>query len=173
MCFSSSFPFPPVLILLWLQHIHTHTHTFFTPFVTLPAHLSPKQCHNAVLCQLCSMNCSQALRQFTLRMTDSCIFSSTGACSDNRARVTGAFWVGALLLICRLKGQRTDSVQKLKRALGYSAALMRWLSVKVYKRGSRCQDFQLPFVFYSKSFKCSCPPTASNQWLCTREGRQW
>lgn len=106
------------------------------------------------------MNCSQALRQFTLRMTDSCIFSSTGACSDNRARVTGAFWVGALLLICRLKGQRTDSVQKLKRALGYSAALMTWLSVKVYKRGSASvgvKTFSYPLCSTPKALDVAVP----------------
>lgn len=68
----------PSLALLRLSY------TFlFIPFVMPLAPLSFTQRHNAALCQLCSMKRSQALRQFSCRMTDSCIFSSTGACSDN------------------------------------------------------------------------------------------
>lgn len=95
---SSWLPFPCV----------TFTHLAFY-FVCL-TNLSLKQYHNAMLCQLCGVKRSQALRQFTCRMTDSCIFSSSGACSDNWAGCYGCGRVGALLVLCRLKGQRADSV---------------------------------------------------------------
>ncbi len=124
--FTKSYGLPPSLIMcfycflvvflslipcLWLWHINNF---LLIPSVLLPAPLSPRQCHNAALCQFCTMKGSQALRQFTRRMTDSCIFSSSGACSDNRAKGYGCDRVGALLLCCRLEGQRSDSVRELR-----------------------------------------------------------
>ena len=84
-------------------HTHTRTHLPFYSFRHAACFCITRQCHNAALCQLCSMKRSQALRQFTCRMTDSCIFSSSGACSDNWAEGYGWGWVGGFTAALQVK----------------------------------------------------------------------